>query len=155
MSNSDLSPDFTPKGPIFAPHQYRDIIISDIGVGLWFAALVFATVHFGFAAVFRTYLMPWLWYGHWLVFITFQQHTVGFSLFLSLGCTLIILAHCRTRRCHITLRLRSPSPAARYRPLTASLWAVRASSARSATTSAPLPHMGSVRRTSLITSAAR
>ncbi|KAG8853284.1 hypothetical protein FRB96_008369 [Tulasnella sp. 330] len=66
---------FMPRGPIFAPHQYRDIIISDIGVGIWFVALVFAIAHFGFVAVFRTYIMPWFWYGHWLVFITYQQHT--------------------------------------------------------------------------------
>ncbi|KAJ8583124.1 hypothetical protein M405DRAFT_867284 [Rhizopogon salebrosus TDB-379] len=30
---------------------------------------------FGFSTVFRVYLVPYLWVNHWLVLITFLQHT--------------------------------------------------------------------------------
>ncbi|KAG8931094.1 hypothetical protein FRC01_001854 [Tulasnella sp. 417] len=66
---------FTPKLPLFAAHQFTDIIISDIGVFIWMAALGYSFKTWGFLNVFRVYLLPYLWVNHWLVLITFLQHT--------------------------------------------------------------------------------
>ncbi|CAK5270618.1 unnamed protein product [Mycena citricolor] len=66
---------FNPKAIMFAPHQYTDIVVSDIGVLLWVAGLFFATRAYGFGTVMRVYGVPYLWVNHWLVLITFLQHT--------------------------------------------------------------------------------
>ena len=39
------------------------------------AVLVYASRTFGFANVMRYYGVPYLWTNHWLVMITFLQHT--------------------------------------------------------------------------------
>lgn len=46
---------------MFAPHQHGAIILSDIGILLWMAGLAGSIYTFGFASVFRTYLVPYLW----------------------------------------------------------------------------------------------
>jgi len=66
---------FKPSAVMFAPHQYSQIILSDIGVILWLAAIFTWSYYKGFAEVFRLYLVPYLWVNHWLVLITFLQHT--------------------------------------------------------------------------------
>ncbi|KAJ7044046.1 oleoyl phosphatidylcholine desaturase [Mycena alexandri] len=66
---------FRPKAAMFAPHHWGQIIISDIGIFLWIGALVAASYTFGFATVMRVYGVPYLWVNHWLVLITFLQHT--------------------------------------------------------------------------------
>ncbi|KAJ7738393.1 delta-12 fatty acid desaturase protein [Mycena metata] len=66
---------FNPKAVMFSPHHWTDIIISDIGVGLWLVALAAATYVYGFGTVFVVYGIPYLWVNHWLVLITFLQHT--------------------------------------------------------------------------------
>jgi omega-6 fatty acid desaturase (delta-12 desaturase) len=66
---------FVPKAPLFSPNQYGQVIVSDIGIVLWLAGVIAAIYHFGFFEVFRTYLVPYLWVNHWLVLITFLQHT--------------------------------------------------------------------------------
>ncbi|KAJ7068745.1 fatty acid desaturase-domain-containing protein [Mycena amicta] len=66
---------FNPNAVMFSPHHYVDIVLSAIGVGLWIAALVFASYTYSFRTVFTVYLVPYLWVNHWLVLITFLQHT--------------------------------------------------------------------------------
>jgi omega-6 fatty acid desaturase (delta-12 desaturase) len=66
---------FSPTGVLFAPHQYGQIVLSDIGILLWLASLATWTYYKGFAEVFTLYLVPYLWVNHWLVLITFLQHT--------------------------------------------------------------------------------
>ncbi|KAJ7459788.1 oleoyl phosphatidylcholine desaturase [Mycena latifolia] len=66
---------FTPAAPMFAPHHRTQILISDVGIFLWMAALVASVYTYGFATVFRVYGVPYLWVNHWLVLITFLQHT--------------------------------------------------------------------------------
>jgi len=66
---------FIPKPPLYSPHQFVDVYISDIGVALWLAAIGYSIYSFGFLTVFRVYVHPYLWVNHWLVFITFLQHT--------------------------------------------------------------------------------
>ncbi|KAF7969475.1 hypothetical protein HWV62_27267 [Athelia sp. TMB] len=66
---------FQPTAVMFAPHQYSDIVLSDIGIFVWVAAIVASIYVYGFGTVFCNYLVPYLWVNHWLVLITFLQHT--------------------------------------------------------------------------------
>ncbi|KAI0789816.1 fatty acid desaturase-domain-containing protein [Abortiporus biennis] len=66
---------FNPSSVIFAPHHYGQIVLSDFGILIWLGVLIASINHFGFFEVFRTYLIPYLWVNHWLVLITFLQHT--------------------------------------------------------------------------------
>ncbi|KAF8601404.1 fatty acid desaturase [Ceratobasidium sp. AG-I] len=66
---------FMPKGPIFAPHQYNQILLSDFGIFIWLATLIGWTMKRGFMEVLTLYLIPYLWVNHWLILITFLQHT--------------------------------------------------------------------------------
>ncbi|KAN0087688.1 Fatty acid desaturase domain containing protein [Tylopilus felleus] len=66
---------FNPSAVMFAPHQYGAVIVSDMGVLLWLAGVIGSVYKFGFWDVFRLYLVPYLWVNHWLVLITFLQHT--------------------------------------------------------------------------------
>ncbi|KAF8558310.1 hypothetical protein OG21DRAFT_1595455 [Imleria badia] len=66
---------FNPNAVMFAPHQYGSVIISDIGILLWLAGVAGSIYKFGFSDVFRLYFVPYLWVNHWLVLITFLQHT--------------------------------------------------------------------------------
>ncbi|KAG8757618.1 hypothetical protein FRC12_010261 [Ceratobasidium sp. 428] len=66
---------FIPGGALFAPHQYNQILLSDFGVFLWLGTLILWSMQRGFLEVFTVYLTPYLWVNHWLVMITFLQHT--------------------------------------------------------------------------------
>jgi len=66
---------FDPKAVIFGEHQRGQIILSDIGIVFWLAAIGYSINTWGFFEVFRLYLVPYLWVNHWLVLITFLQHT--------------------------------------------------------------------------------
>ncbi|KAI0766444.1 delta12-fatty acid desaturase [Trametes elegans] len=66
---------FDPSSVMFRPDQRGQIIISNVGIMLWFAGLFMAINHWGFFEIFRVYLVPYLWVNHWLVMITFLQHT--------------------------------------------------------------------------------
>ncbi|THG95380.1 hypothetical protein EW026_g6264 [Hermanssonia centrifuga] len=66
---------FKPSAVMFAPHHYGQIILSDVGVIIWAACVGTAIYKFGFADVFRLYLAPYIWVNHWLILITFLQHT--------------------------------------------------------------------------------
>lgn len=70
-----LSTDFIPGAPLFAPHQRNGILLSDLGVLLWLSAIITWSMQRGFLEMFRIYLVPYLWANHWLVLITFLQHT--------------------------------------------------------------------------------
>jgi omega-6 fatty acid desaturase / acyl-lipid omega-6 desaturase (Delta-12 desaturase) len=54
-------PDFDPNAVMFAPHQFGQVIISDVGVLLWIGALAAWIYQSGFSQVFRLYLVPYLW----------------------------------------------------------------------------------------------
>ncbi|KAF9236466.1 fatty acid desaturase-domain-containing protein [Melanogaster broomeanus] len=66
---------FNPNAVMFAPHQRGAVILSDIAILFWLAGIVGSIYSFGFLTVFRTYLVPYLWANHWVVLITFLQHT--------------------------------------------------------------------------------
>ncbi|QRW19939.1 Fatty acid desaturase [Rhizoctonia solani] len=66
---------FVPKAPLFQPHQYSQILFSDFGIFLWLGTLIWWSMQRGFAEMFRVYFVPYLWVNHWLILITFLQHT--------------------------------------------------------------------------------
>ncbi|KAI0631956.1 delta12-fatty acid desaturase [Trametes polyzona] len=66
---------FKPDSVIFRPDQRNQIIISNVGIMLWMTAIGVSIAQWGFFEVFRVYLVPYLWVNHWLVLITFLQHT--------------------------------------------------------------------------------
>jgi len=66
---------FIPSEPLFAPHQFGQVLVSDLGIFIWLAALVGWSMTRGTAEMLRVYLVPYLWVNHWLVLITFLQHT--------------------------------------------------------------------------------
>lgn len=66
---------YTPSSPVFDKHQYWYIVLSDIGIILTFTGVYQWYKNFGFFNMFVLWGMPWLWVNHWLVFVTFLQHT--------------------------------------------------------------------------------
>jgi omega-6 fatty acid desaturase (delta-12 desaturase) len=66
---------FNPNAPLFTREQRMSIIYSDIGMLLTLSALWVAYTHIGFANLALMYFVPYLWVNHWLVFITYLQHT--------------------------------------------------------------------------------
>lgn len=66
---------FNPTAVMFNDNQWGQIIMSDVGIVIWLAAIFYSIRQFGFFEVFRLYLVPYLWVNHWLVLITILQHT--------------------------------------------------------------------------------
>jgi len=66
---------FKPTSVMFADHHYSQVIVSDIGVLFWLGGVAYSIWNYGFVNVFTLYLVPYLWVNHWLVLITFLQHT--------------------------------------------------------------------------------
>ena len=46
---------------MFAPHQFGQILLSDIGILLWLGTIAVWIYQSGFSHVFRLYLVPYLW----------------------------------------------------------------------------------------------
>ncbi|KAI0311930.1 fatty acid desaturase-domain-containing protein [Amylostereum chailletii] len=66
---------FVPSSPLFKPSDRRTIVVSNIGLGLMLIVLLrFGFVH-GFPALARLYVVPYLVANHWVVLLTFLQHT--------------------------------------------------------------------------------
>ena len=61
MITNFLLSDFKPTAVMFAPHQYGQIILSDIGVVIWLGVIITWSYYKGFTEVFRLYLVPYLW----------------------------------------------------------------------------------------------
>ncbi|KAI8836752.1 CNH domain-containing protein [Chytriomyces cf. hyalinus JEL632] len=66
---------FHTTSPIFSQSQATEVVLSDIGVGLTLSLLAYFSYTYGFLTVFKLYVAPYLWVNHWLVMITFLQHT--------------------------------------------------------------------------------
>jgi omega-6 fatty acid desaturase (delta-12 desaturase) len=66
---------FHPSSPIFDSKQAILVIASDLGLVSVLGLLIYASSVFGTLAVIKYYLLPYLWVNHWLVMITFLQHT--------------------------------------------------------------------------------
>ncbi|KAK2465236.1 hypothetical protein APHAL10511_002590 [Amanita phalloides] len=66
---------FNAGSPMFLPHHRNQVLISTIGILLWLTGISTWIYQSGFQEVFKVYLVPYLWVNHWLVLITFLQHT--------------------------------------------------------------------------------
>ncbi|KAG8156561.1 hypothetical protein KVR01_013512 [Diaporthe batatas] len=66
---------FDPRSPLYEEKDAYLVVLSDIGVGLTMTALYFLVQKFGFTNMLVWYFIPYLWVNHWLVAITFLQHT--------------------------------------------------------------------------------
>ncbi|GJC83404.1 oleate hydroxylase FAH12 [Colletotrichum liriopes] len=66
---------FDPSSPIFEAKDAKLIIMSDIGVGITMSVLTLLGNKFGWSNLLVWYFIPYLWVNHWLVAITFLQHT--------------------------------------------------------------------------------
>ncbi|CAG8479852.1 4952_t:CDS:2 [Diversispora eburnea] len=66
---------FNPKSPFFDSKNYYDIIISNIGMIVALSTLSYFVYTYSFIIVAKYYLIPYLIVNHWLVLITYLQHT--------------------------------------------------------------------------------
>lgn len=65
---------YNPTSPIFEKNQLWYIVLSDIGI---ISTILMAYNWYKYDAfhMLINWFMPWLWVNHWLVFVTFLQHT--------------------------------------------------------------------------------
>ncbi|KAF7561407.1 hypothetical protein G7046_g2746 [Stylonectria norvegica] len=66
---------FDPRSPLYEAKDAKLIVLSDIGISLTAAGLIYLGKTFGWANLGVWYFLPYLWVNHWLVAITFLQHT--------------------------------------------------------------------------------
>ncbi|KAK3400483.1 fatty acid desaturase-domain-containing protein [Sordaria brevicollis] len=66
---------FNPNSPLYEEREAPWIIVSDIGIAITITALVYLCKTFGTSNMFVWYFLPYLWVNHWLVAITYLQHT--------------------------------------------------------------------------------
>jgi omega-6 fatty acid desaturase (delta-12 desaturase) len=66
---------FNPSSPLYEKRDEHLILLSDLGLALVFAALTWVGKNYGFNNLFVWYIIPYFWVNHWLVMITFLQHT--------------------------------------------------------------------------------
>lgn len=66
---------FDPYSPLFTKKERIEIVYSDIGIALMLTGLGYLWKLFGFAWLAKMYIVPLFWVNHWLVMITFLQHT--------------------------------------------------------------------------------
>jgi omega-6 fatty acid desaturase (delta-12 desaturase) len=66
---------FDPRSPLYEQKDAWKIVLSDIGIALTATALYFLSSRFGWTNMAVWYFIPYLWVNHWLVAITFLQHT--------------------------------------------------------------------------------
>lgn len=66
---------FNPSSPIFDAKDYWYIVLSDIGMICTFTAVYLWAKYFSVWSAFINWFIPFLWVNHWLVFVTFLQHT--------------------------------------------------------------------------------
>lgn len=66
---------FVPTSPLFEKKDYWYIVLSDIGVLAQAAVVYMWYTKFGAWNVFINWFVPYIFTNHWLVFITYLQHT--------------------------------------------------------------------------------
>ena len=57
---------FNPESPIFSPHEFKLIVLSDLGLILAGLALYTIGNRYGWANLAVWYFLPYLWVNHWL-----------------------------------------------------------------------------------------
>ncbi|EGC43435.1 oleate delta-12 desaturase [Histoplasma capsulatum var. duboisii H88] len=66
---------FNPSSPLYEAKHAPLILLSDLGLMLTGSALFWVGKNFGWANLAVWYFLPYLWVNHWLVAITYLQHT--------------------------------------------------------------------------------
>ncbi|KAK5737055.1 hypothetical protein LTR17_007016 [Elasticomyces elasticus] len=74
--NGDFSVNhFVPSSPLYERKDEHLILLSDLGLLITSSILALVGWKYGFSAVFVWYIVPYFWVHHWLVAITYLQHT--------------------------------------------------------------------------------
>ena len=66
---------FDPSSPLYDAKDAKYIALSDLGLGLMGVLLYEIAQKYGWSNVCLWYVMPYLWVNHWLVAVTYLQHT--------------------------------------------------------------------------------
>ncbi|KAK4112357.1 hypothetical protein N656DRAFT_709622 [Canariomyces notabilis] len=66
---------FDPRSPLYENKDSHLIVLSDIGLTITVSVLVYLGNTFGWSNMFVWYFLPYMWVNHWLVAITYLQHT--------------------------------------------------------------------------------
>lgn len=66
---------YNPSSPVFSAKQWWYIVLSDIGIVSTMTLVYFWAKTFGVFNMVVFWFVPWCWVNHWLVFVTFLQHT--------------------------------------------------------------------------------
>ncbi|GKZ83744.1 hypothetical protein AnigIFM56816_008840 [Aspergillus niger] len=66
---------FNPFGDLFTKSQYFSIALTDLGLLIMGSILYYASTQIGAWNVVLLYFVPYLWVHHWLIAITYLQHT--------------------------------------------------------------------------------
>jgi omega-6 fatty acid desaturase (delta-12 desaturase) len=66
---------FNPSSPLYEAKDAKLILLSDLGLAITFSVLVMLSKIYGFSNMAVWYFIPYLWVNHWLVAITYLQHT--------------------------------------------------------------------------------
>ncbi|KAL2114866.1 hypothetical protein VTJ04DRAFT_10529 [Mycothermus thermophilus] len=66
---------FDPRSPIFDNRDAPYILLSDLGLAITISVLVYLGKTFGWSNMLVWYFFPYMWVNHWLVAITYLQHT--------------------------------------------------------------------------------
>ncbi|KAH7868007.1 delta-12 fatty acid desaturase [Lentinula edodes] len=66
---------FSPYSSLFKPHERSGVVMSDIGLTFMVYLLYQWTKQVGFGHFFRSYCVPYLLTNHWIVMLTYLQHT--------------------------------------------------------------------------------
>ncbi|KAL8989335.1 MAG: hypothetical protein Q9177_001761, partial [Variospora cf. flavescens] len=66
---------FDPSSPLYEAKDGKLILLSDLGLAITGLVLFLVGHNFGWTNLVVWYFVPYLWVNHWLVAITFLQHT--------------------------------------------------------------------------------
>lgn len=66
---------YWPSSPVFDKKDYWYIVLSDIGILSTLSLVYLWKQKYGAFHMFINWFIPYLWVNHWLVFVTFLQHT--------------------------------------------------------------------------------
>jgi omega-6 fatty acid desaturase (delta-12 desaturase) len=66
---------FVMSSPLYEAKDAKLILLSDLGLAIVGAGLYYLGTNFGWMNLLVWYGIPYLWVNHWLVAITFLQHT--------------------------------------------------------------------------------
>jgi omega-6 fatty acid desaturase (delta-12 desaturase) len=66
---------FNPSSPLYEAKDAKLILLSDLGLAITISVLTTLCRTYGFSNMAVWYFAPYLWVNHWLVAITFLQHT--------------------------------------------------------------------------------